>query len=159
MRVIRRLPVAQPITDAYESSIGGRGARKVWYRSQKEHLCGWFAEISGPGAYNRQSRNWDVKAAYNHFQCTAGLLWLAEALGEDPNTVREAVEAAQRAPRRGGSQCAAVRRVIPWERVEELLRHCDAGADPSSGREATCGELSSPRRRTSAGVSVKVRRR
>lgn len=121
VRVIQRLPVAQPITDAYQAT-GPLGVPKPTsgWTNQKEHLLGWFSEISGPGAYNRQSRTWDAKAAYNHFQCAPGLLWLAEALGEEPTTVRRAVESVQAAPRRAASQCAAVRRIIPWERIEQL---------------------------------------
>ena len=60
---------------------------EAWDSSQKEHLTGWLSEIDGPGAYDRQSRNWTAKDAYNHFQCPAGLLWLAEALGERPGTL------------------------------------------------------------------------
>lgn len=36
-------------------------------------------------------RNWDAKAAYHHFQCAPGLLWLGEALGEDPDVLGDAV--------------------------------------------------------------------
>jgi hypothetical protein len=120
--VIRRLPVAQPITDSYQatSPLGVAKPSDVW-TNQKEHLIGWFSEISGPGAYDRQSRTWDAKAAYNHFQCAPGLLWLAEALGEDPTIVIRAVEAVKAAPRRAASQCAAVRQVIAWERIEHLV--------------------------------------
>jgi len=120
--VIKRLPAAQPITDAYEIEMYGPGPYDVWYSSQKEHLVGWLSEIDGPGYYNRQSRDWKAKDSYTHFQCAEGLLWLAEALGENPVTLRAAVEAMKAAPPRGGSQCAALRRVIPWSRIEELLR-------------------------------------
>lgn len=123
VRVIQRLPVEQPITDAYEATgpMGVATPASGW-TNQKEHLLGWFSEISGPGAYDRQSRTWDAKAAYNHFQCAPGLLWLAEALGEEPSRVTLAVESVIAAPRRAASQCAAVRRVIPWERIEQLVK-------------------------------------
>ena len=85
VRVIWRFPVAQPITDAYEDWETGGAPGVAWYSSQKEHLPCWLSEIDGPGAFNRQSRNWNAKNAYNHFQRPAGLLWLAEALGEGPD--------------------------------------------------------------------------
>lgn len=122
-KIIERLPVQQPVTDAYqaENPIGTPRPGKNW-RNQREHLVGWLRELSGPGAYGRQSRAWDAKAAYNHFQCAPGLLWLGEALGEDPDVVKQAVTEVKAAPARAASQCAAVRRVIPWSRIEQLVR-------------------------------------
>lgn len=122
-KIIERLPGRQPVTDAYqaENPLGTARPGKNW-RNQREHLVGWLRELSGPGAYGRKSRSWDAKAAYNHFQCAPGLLWLGEALGEDPNVVEQAVMEVKAAPVRAASQCAAVRRVIPWSRLEQLLR-------------------------------------
>ncbi len=122
-RIIRRLPIEQPITDAYQSTQPMGASRPGGpFRDQREHLVGWLSEISGPGAYNRQATNGDATAAYNHFQCAPGLLWLAEALGEDSDVVRHAARATQAAPGRAASQCAAIRRLIPWSRVEDLAR-------------------------------------
>lgn len=120
--VIHELRVAQPQTDAYEAgrSLGSSRDRKAWYRHQKEHLQGWLSEYGGGGAYGRQQGSNDPRLAYNRFQCAPGLIWLAEALGEDADVVRRAITAAQAAPKRGASQCAAVRSVIPWARIEEL---------------------------------------
>lgn len=143
VRAIRRLPVEQAITDAYEAT-GPLGVAKPssGWTNQKEHLIGWFSEISGPGAYNRQSRTWTAKEAYNHFQCAPGLLWLAEALGEDPATITKALEAVK-AARRAASQCAALRRVIPWERVEELIYSSLGNAPRASTYSVTTAQLPS----------------
>ena len=121
-KVIEKLPIRQPVTDAYqaENPIGTPRPGKNW-QNQREHLVGWLRELSGPGAYGRKTRTWDAKAAYNHFQCAPGLLWLGEALGEDPHVVQQAVLQVKAAPPRAASQCAAVRRVIPWSRIEHLL--------------------------------------
>lgn len=121
-RIIGRLPVQQPVTDAYqaENPVGTPRPGKNW-RNQREHLVGWLRELTGPGAYGRQSRDWDAKAAYSHLQCAPALLWLAEALGEDPDVVEQAVRAVRATPERAASQCAAVRRVIPWSRIEQLV--------------------------------------
>lgn len=105
---LERLPVRQPITDACQGTNPMGAAPGSNWRNQREHLVNWLREITGPGAYNRKSRNWDAKAAYNHFQCAPALLWLAEALGEDPTVMRKAVEEVKTAKPRAASQCAAV---------------------------------------------------
>ena len=121
-RRIRRLPVRQPLTDAYERSEPrplGVSPGKT-YDDQREHLTGWFSELGGPGYYGRAKPR-GARAGYNSFQCAPGLVWLAEALGEDPAVVRKGIAAIEAAPRRGASQCAAWRRVVPWSRIEDLL--------------------------------------
>lgn len=122
-KIIAKLPIRQPVTDAYqaENPMGTPRPGKSW-RNQREHLVDWLQALPGPGAYGRKSRDWDAQAAYNHFQCAPGLLWLGEALGEDPEVVKRAVQEVRLAPPRGASQCAAVRRVIPWSRIERLAR-------------------------------------
>lgn len=125
LRVVDQLPVRQPITDAFErqradSRQSSRNPR-TWYGSQKEHLHGWLAEYNGPGAYGRRDHHGDARQFYQRFQCVAGLLWLAEALGESPEVLRAAVADIDVAGSRNASQCAAFRRRVPWERIEELL--------------------------------------
>ncbi|WP_238419491.1 hypothetical protein [Gordonia sp. 'Campus'] len=115
--LILRLPTAQPITDAYESDATAR----VWYSSQQEHLAGWLSEYNGPGAYNRANPSTSSKHFYNHFRCAPGLVWLAEALGEDELVLRAGVESLRSAGPNPSSQCAAFRRVVPWARIMELL--------------------------------------
>lgn len=117
-RIIERLPAHGPISDAYEAAyLPG----SHWWSSQREHLHAWFCELDGPGAYGRKSRGLDARHGYNHFQCAPGLLWLAEALGEDTDVVQRAANQAG-GKGRPASQCAAIRREIPWERVVELIR-------------------------------------
>ena len=76
---------------------------------------------NAPGAYNRAHPSTSSKHFYNHFRCAAGLVWLAEALGEDELVLRAGVEAIRSAGPNPSSQCAAFRRVVPWARIVELL--------------------------------------
>lgn len=64
----------------------------------------------------------DARAAYNHLQCAPALLWLAEALGEDPAVINRAIDAVGAVARNGASQCGAVRREVPWGRIEQLVK-------------------------------------
>lgn len=118
-RLLKALPEHCPISDEYEAATSKPGP-VAWYSSQKEHLIGWFNEADGPGVYNRKTFNRGARAAYQHFQCAPGLLWLAEALGESRERLQVAANEAIAAGR-AASQCAAIRRHIPWERVVELL--------------------------------------
>ena len=123
-KIIRRLPEDQPVTDEFEF-----GAGTAWYRSQREHLDGWLSQYNGPGAYNRKKPSTSSRQFYNHFRCAAGLLWLAEALGEDPAVLRSAVKSVRAAGKNPSSQCAAFRRAVPWSRIVELVE-----AQPKSSR-------------------------
>ncbi|MGP3707156.1 hypothetical protein, partial [Gordonia paraffinivorans] len=61
------------------------------------------------------------KHFYNHLRCAAGLIWLAEALGEEVEVLNSGVEAVRNAGRNPSSQCAAFRRVVPWSRILDLV--------------------------------------
>lgn len=121
LAVIRCLPASQPLTNEYEALQPLGAAPTVNWATQKDHLIGWFSELKGPGYYGRLTRDIDARAAYNHLQCAPALLWLAEALGEDPAALLRAISAVRTMPRNGASQCGAVRREIPWDRIEQLI--------------------------------------
>ncbi|MGV9663782.1 hypothetical protein [Nocardia niigatensis] len=116
--VVERLPARQPITDAYERAHPGRQSK---WESQRDHLKGWLTDFDGPGYYGRKNPGRDARFFYTHFKCAPGLLWLAEALGEDPVRLQEAVAQVELAGANLASQCGAFRTVIPWTRIEELL--------------------------------------
>ncbi|MFH8979334.1 hypothetical protein, partial [Streptomyces sp. NPDC017890] len=88
--VIDSLQAAQPVTDAFEPRSRDSA---VWYSSQKEHLLGFWGEYNTPGAYNRKHTDRDAKFAYNHLRCAPGLLWLAEALGEERAVLERGIDA------------------------------------------------------------------
>jgi hypothetical protein len=121
--IVSQLPAAGPRHKALESWLAkDHGPRKAWYSSQKEHLLGWLGEYDGPGAYGRKGAvQRDASFVYNHFQCSPGLIWLAEAVGLKDITIKLAVAEATAAGANGARQCAAVRRVIPWNEIEAKL--------------------------------------
>ncbi|MEV6769818.1 hypothetical protein AB0N05_14440 [Nocardia sp. NPDC051030] len=82
---------------------------------------GWLADYDGPGYYERTNPGQDARTFYTQFKCAPGLLWLAEALGEDPIRLQEAMTRVEAAGQNLASQCGAFRAVIPWARIEELL--------------------------------------
>lgn len=87
--LIERLPEKAPLAELFNERDNLQGVGRVWYRNQKEHWLGWLAEYNGPGAYGRKNSNRDAKFIYNHFQCSPGLLWLAEASGVDRDCCSE----------------------------------------------------------------------
>lgn len=116
--ILRTFAPHYPISDQYEQDyLPGN----YWWSSQQEHVTAWLDEIEGPGAYGRVSRGLGARHAYNHFQCAPGLLWIAEALGEEPEVVHAAAQSASGIGR-PATQCAAIRRLIPWSRIERLAR-------------------------------------
>ena len=116
-KLLKRKQPHYPISEHYN----GSDYSKAWYNSQKQHILGWLKQYEGPGAYQRKSRGLTAKHFYNHFACAQGLLWLAEALGETPEIVEQASQAA-RVKHHPSAQCAAIRAIIPWTRILELSR-------------------------------------
>lgn len=93
----------------------------VWYLTQKEHWLGWLGEYEGPGAYGRDaSKRRDARFAYNHIVNWQMLEWLIRAAGAGAATNRE-VQLACTHGTRLQEKAAAIRRVVPWEAVAELL--------------------------------------
>ena len=94
--------------------------------NQKAHMYWWFAsqQTTGRGNYSRIQGNSSAKSTYNRLQTVPGLLWIAEALGEEPEALRKAFSKAllfEKANSQG--RCAAFREVIPWERIAELIHN------------------------------------
>lgn len=109
-----------PVSDRYIQLVHD-SAEKTG-RNEREHMTSWFAANvgTGSGAYSRKVGNADAERCYNRLQNAASLLWIAEAVGVDQLVVEEACAAAVEAGdyRRA---CGAIRRVIPWETIYELL--------------------------------------
>lgn len=137
--IVQSLPARQPITDAFEQNR----APSRW-PSQRDHLLGWLAEYNGPGYYGRKTPGRDARFFYNHFKCAPGLLWLAEALGEEPVRLREAVARVEAAGGNLASQCGALRTAIPWARIEELLAARVLPHESARGAKKTGRHLSVP---------------
>ncbi|MGH1578740.1 hypothetical protein [Planktotalea sp.] len=120
---IKRLDADTPRHKALEHALQeGVGYGSAWYGSQKEHWLGWLAEYDGPGAYGRRGDpNRDARYVYNHIQCAPMLFWLAEASGIEDKLLSKAFNVVINAPATNASQCAALRRVLPWEAVAMRL--------------------------------------
>lgn len=110
------------------------------YPSQKGHMLGWFEsqpigtnQKAKAFAYERQTGNESSRTAYNRFLNPGGLLWMAEAFGENEDTLRKAVVASVEAEKINyRSRCSAFRKVIPFDRIVELLTHPEGWLyDPS----------------------------
>jgi hypothetical protein len=92
-----------------------------WYKTQKEHWLGWLGDYHRPGYYGRQdSTPRNAKYAYNHIVCVDMLLYLAKASRISPSRLAKA-RAAERAAPSLQAKSGAVRKVIPWEVIEEAL--------------------------------------
>ncbi len=65
-------------------------------RTEREHMVAWFRanETCGSGFYTRNTPNKSVRRCYNSLMNAASLLWIAEAVGIDEATVKQAYEAA-----------------------------------------------------------------
>ena len=121
-KALAALPPNPPITSAFEKHHRqGSPDPRTKYRNQRDHMVAWMSEIGGPGAYGRKTRGRDARTAYNSLRCAPALIWMAEALGEKPAVLRTAVAAADAAGPNFSSQCAAIRKVVPWSRIEELV--------------------------------------
>ena len=86
--------------------------------------------MAGRGIPARRSIGWDGRASiprrdarfvYNHIQCAPMLLWLAEAVIVPSDDLDRAFKEVVAAPKRNASQCAVLRRILPWEDVCEKL--------------------------------------
>ena len=125
-RRIKRLSANMPITSQFEAVIKARQTRTLdtWYSSQKQHWLGWLSEYNGPGYYDRQTWNVTAETVYNRAGNPSMVLWLGEASGVDPGKIEKASIAALSASDNMASQCAAIRREIPWNYIEaQLLKH------------------------------------
>lgn len=115
--ILRRLQPHTPIADQWEVL---RPPPSKWWRNEREHCAAWFSQAEGPGAYGRRKAQ-TARQTYNRLLCPPALLWIAEALGVEHETVRAAACEAW-TQKHIASQCAAIRRYAPWSRVFELAQ-------------------------------------
>jgi hypothetical protein len=115
---IEKFPERLPISDKFEKASGALSSKKhhhVWYSSQKEHWLGWLSHYP-----------WGKSAefVYNHLKCAPMLVWLAEATGVSKAELTKASDAALAALAARvnlSSECAAVRKLIPWRSIKACL--------------------------------------
>lgn len=140
VQILRSLPAKQPITEAFETGWAAERQKQTsdkgtWYHRQKDHVLGWFASqvTRGAGAYSRSKPNTSARVTYNRLLNPAMPLWIAEALGEDPDVVQQAGENALTVPPR--SRTAAARKVLPWSRIAELAHATETSQFPQVIRQ------------------------
>jgi hypothetical protein len=129
-RKIRRMREHPPITSGFERALDKCGIwslRQFKYASQNEHWLRWLAEYDGPGYYGRKQRHQSAAFVYNHIVCPPMVLWLGEASGFQRTKVLEAKRAALSAGASLPALSSAIRKTIPWEKIESRLKKQAAG--------------------------------
>ena len=119
-RRIARLPMRQPITEAYEAKLMRRGLRSA-YPSQQHHWVAWLGAYDGPGFYGRQRWDRSARFVFNHVQCPAMLLWLGEATKLQANIIRLAAQMDLKSQLALPTRCSEIRRLVAWAEVERRL--------------------------------------
>jgi hypothetical protein len=121
---IRKLRAQVPLTTEFEPLLTRRhiwDGAGVWYASQKEHWLGWLGEYRGPGYYGRKNFRRSAEFAYNHIVCPPMVLWRCEASGVAKLRVAKARRSAMSANTSLSARSAAIRKIIPWEMIENCL--------------------------------------
>jgi hypothetical protein len=110
---IRKLPA--------DEAVPARTQGYNQYLTQKDHWLGWLNPHAGTGTYPRSTgANVSARMVYNRIGEPKMLLWLASAAGAPPELVTQARKAADQVVPLA-SQCAAVRKVLPWRVLAEVL--------------------------------------
>lgn len=105
---------AAPLTIQLETALGvGPGYGRATYRDQRHHWMRWLLEYQSP---DRSARR-----IYNSLNCPPMVFWLAEAAGADRFLLEAATHAVLLAPSNQAAQSAAVRRVMPWSLIYQVL--------------------------------------
>lgn len=122
----KRVPLDDDIVASLTSNSNhhhASGLIGIWpHATQKEHWDGWLESYDGPGGYGRKNWNRTPEYVYNHVVNPQMLVYLAEASGLPHALVRKAAAAAlARAGSSMSGMSSAVRRVLPWSRIEAAL--------------------------------------
>jgi hypothetical protein len=93
------------------------------HENQQQHWLGWLKSYNTSGHYRRKNVNvMDAKIVYNRIVCPPMLLWLPEASRVSKPLIKEAfIAASVEAKIALPARCKAIRKIIPWEKVEEKL--------------------------------------
>lgn len=92
-----------------------------FFGSSKDDWLAWLSDYDQPGFYKRNKPGVFAKAAYNFLESPWALVWLAEQLGIPRATPARATRESKLAPKNLASQSGAVRKVIPWQVIEDRL--------------------------------------
>ena len=114
LKRIRPLSAHAPYTEKFDKTLEACGQRhqNKWWIDHKEHWICWLVHI-----HPKRSAAY----VYNHINCPPMLIWLPEAAGILERDVSAAIAAALEIGKSWPSQCGAIRRLIPWQKVEQAL--------------------------------------
>lgn len=117
------LPAHLEISDAYELLDHQEGR---WWESQREHLISWFFSRTCKGGipgFKVKEPRLEASKTYGRLKNPAALIWLAEALGISPVTLKKACGAGlANIDKLPTTRCAAITDIIPWKDLEPLAR-------------------------------------
>ena len=91
---MHKLEAFPPVSAKHEPEWQDKG---VWYQSQKQHVMSWMdcqLTHGGETLYHRDNLNISSRTSYNRWNNPGMALWLAEALGAEPDAVDQAQEEA-----------------------------------------------------------------
>lgn len=97
-------------------------------QSQKQNWVRW---LNGHKDYPRINSNRDARAIFNALSNSGYIIWLAAALGVEPSLIQQAIKASKIIGVEG-QKAAAVRKLLPWELIENQLGQ--VAAAPKSQR-------------------------
>ena len=120
-RRICMLSCPTPIADAFDRQHGQKARR--WWSCQREHLTAWCLcyPAGGTKGFAHQPGS-SAAQMYHRFGRPETLLWLAEALGEDPALLQSLADRlAALPPTEWRAQMKILRETIPFARILELL--------------------------------------
>lgn len=99
-----------------------KAIQKLPSSERREQWLRWLNEYDEPGYYNRlPNMNRSAKFAYNHMSSPGMLLWLIQAARVKKGLVELAESDYNRAPDNVHTQCAAIRKRVPWDVLERAL--------------------------------------
>jgi hypothetical protein len=107
-------------TESYNIAAMTRAIERLAPSAIRENWLGWLDGYLGPGYYNRQTTHDEARRAYTRMQSPSMLLWLINEAGgsyEEVVAVRKALDKGTN----HSSTCAAIRKIVPWERMSALL--------------------------------------
>ena len=91
------------------------------YTTFQQQWIGWLKDYDGPGYYGRKDGKRSARWVYQHLNNGKMIVWLNEAVGENPKTIEAAIEDMQRNGSSAQGQAKIARSHLPWDRVARLL--------------------------------------
>ena len=118
-RILKRLDGSYPVSDRYIHEVRGFTVRAA--RTDRRHADSVLHEERSAVdvSCRRPVGDASARACYNRLRNAASLLWIAETVGVDAETVERAYDAAVEADDHRRA-CGAIRKIIPWEKVYPL---------------------------------------